>query len=89
MDLIDLTLPMAVRYVHQVVCCMIPALILGRTANRTEFLRRLLEADRLVILPALPDDTSDTQGRWLIIFRDPVTKLRMLAPEVGEQVMAL
>jgi hypothetical protein len=68
-ELIDVMLPLAMRYARHVVCCYVPVLYLRQAHTlRDSFLRDLHTQGRLKLLPGSVRGNHQTDCVWLLVF---------------------
>ena len=81
---LDLALPLAVHFAEQVVCCHVPGhYVTNAPAGRLHWLRHLQSQDRLMIIVGLPRGPTGRRCMWLIIFKYPQLRDRLVRPHAA------
>jgi hypothetical protein len=87
---LDIALPLAVRFALSVVCAHVPGHYLtDATAPRLNWLRSLKEEGRLATILGLPKGPMGRRCVWLLIFRDAFVKSRLLRTPFGSTSLIL
>jgi hypothetical protein len=78
-DLIDVMLPLGVRYARHVVCCYVPVMYLRHAHTlRIRFLRKLQDQGRVRVLPGAVRGKSQIACVWILVFATDVMACLMV-----------
>jgi hypothetical protein len=92
-ELLDVILPLGVRYARHVVCCQAPERYLTHAHSiRVHYLRVLLEQGRIHVIPAATRKPGQATPVWILVFATEAMKRFMLRnplPTDGERLLQL
>jgi hypothetical protein len=79
LKLLDLAVPLLMHHVQSVVCVYVPGtFIMDASDPRQAWLQALQLQDRLCVICGLPKGASGSRGAWLCIFKDALTRHKLV-----------
>ena len=81
---LDLALPLAVKFANMIVCCQVPGHYLTDAPEaRMKWLRDLQQQGRLFFIMGLPKGTMERRRVWLVVFKTRAISEWMRRPYAG------